>query len=489
LSTLPVESRTTRSIIAVRSSARAWMTRTPALVAWDVLTALLLFAATAPLAGIPLFDEHFRAAGVGYRGAPALVFAAAAPLLIALCGGYAVRQNPVGLGRTPRLAIASVLTCWMLWTVSALVGWWLDMVQLTVIAVGAPLVWLAGRQLAERARGRVPQRTLIAGSGDVARRVAELAERHPERGIQIVGRVDHGSEDSPWTEGFDPPILGSLDELQDIVRENGVHRVIVCFSSTPDEVVLDSVRRCDAMGVEVDVVPRLFELLGPSPQLDSLGGMGLVAVRPKNRGRIALAAKRALDIVVSAAALVIFSPVMLAVAIAIRVQDGEPVLFRQTRIGQWGRAFEIVKFRTMVQGAENAQAADLIEAGPDAIADIAETMKLESEAWITPVGHFLRRTSLDELPQLWNVLKGDMSLVGPRPLRRYEVEALTDWQYTRQEVRPGITGLWQILGRSEIHWDERMQLDYSYVRHWSFGNDLAILARTAGAVLSRRGAV
>ena len=192
---------------------------------------------------------------------------------------------------------------------------------------------------------------------------------------------------------------------------------------------------------------------------------------------------------VSAAALVLLSPVMLAVAIAIRVQDGKPVLFRQTRVGQWGRSFEIVKFRTMVQGADETQASELIEAGPDAIADVAETLKHQSDAWITPVGHFLRRTSLDELPQLWNVLKGDMSLVGPRPLRRYEVDALTDWQFTRQEVRPGITGLWQILGRSEIDWDERMQLDYSYVRHWSFERDLAILARTAGVVLSRRGAV
>ena len=130
-----------------------------------------------------------------------------------------------------------------------------------------------------------------------------------------------------------------------------------------------------------------------------------------------------------------------------------------------------------------------VRAGGVTLSDVAETLKNRSEAWITPVGAFLRRTSLDELPQLWNVLKGDMSLVGPRPLRRYEVDALTDWQFTRQEVRPGIKGLWQILGRSEIAWSERMQLDYSYVRHWTFQRDLAILARTFGVVLSSRGAV
>ena len=143
----------------------------------------------------------------------------------------------------------------------------------------------------------------------------------------------------------------------------------------------------------------------------------------------------------------------------------------------------------MTQGADEEQASELIAEGPDAIAAVADAMKHQSDAWITPVGHFLRRTSLDELPQLWNVLRGDMSLVGPRPLRQYEVDALSDWEITRQEVRPGITGLWQILGRSDIRWNERMQLDYSYVRHWSFVKDLAILARTAAVVLARKGAV
>ena len=487
MSTLPLESRTTRGITAVRSGARSWLTRTPALVAWDALAVLLLFAATAPLAGIPLFDERWQAAGVGARGAPALVFAAVAPLLIALTGGYVRRQNPVGLGRIPRLAIASVLTCWAVWTIGFVVGWWLDAGQLTVIALAAPLTWLAGRQIAEKARRRFPQRALIVGTGDVARHLADLALRHPDRGIEIVGCID--DDEGTWLEGIDPPLMGRLDELHALVRENGVDRVIVSFSSTPDERILQALRQCDGTPVAIDVVPRLHELLGPAPAIDSLGGMSLLTVRGRQSGAVARGAKRTLDIVVSAAGLVLFSPVMLAVAIAIRLDDGKPVFFRQTRIGRWGRPFRIVKFRTMVQGADKRQATDLIAAGPDAIADMVETIKLQSEAWITPLGHFLRRTSLDELPQLWNVLKGEMSLVGPRPLRRYEVEALTDWQVARQDVRPGITGLWQILGRSEVHWDERMHLDYTYVRHWTFRKDLAILARTAGVVLSRRGAV
>ncbi len=327
---------------------------------------------------------------------------------------------------------------------------------------------------------------LLLGSGEVARLVVDLVDRHPERGFEIVGCVD---DEGAWIEGIDPPLLGRVEDLREVVGANQVDRVVVAFTTGSDDRVLGALRACDSVGVDIDVVPRLFDLVGPVPTVESLGGMGLLSVRGRRAGAIARIAKRTLDIVVSATALVLLSPVMLAIALAIRVQDGKPSFFRQTRIGQWGRTFEIVKFRTMVQGADEMQASELIAAGPAAISDVAETLKYRSEAWITPVGAFLRRTSLDELPQLWNVLKGDMSLVGPRPLRRYEVDALTDWQFTRQEVRPGITGLWQILGRSEIAWSERMQLDYSYVRHWTFQRDLAILARTFGVVLSRRGAV
>jgi exopolysaccharide biosynthesis polyprenyl glycosylphosphotransferase len=487
VSTLPLEDSSPRTLRAVvRSGARSWLTTTPALVAWDALAAILLFAATAPLAGIPLFDERWQAAGVGARGAPALVFAAIAPIVIALAGGYGRSQNPLGLGRFTRLVVAALLTSWAIWPIGAIAGWWLDIGQLTVITLAAPFAWLAGRQLADRARRRAPERVLVLGSGEVARQVVDLVGRHPERGFEIVGSVD---DEGAWIEGIDPPRLGRLEDLPDVVASNDIDRVVVAFSTNSDDRVLSALRTCDSAGVDIDVVPRLFDLVGPVPTVEALGGMGLLTVRGRRAGSFARVAKRTLDIVVSATALVLLSPVMLAVAVAIRLQDGKPSFFRQTRIGQWGRPFEIVKFRTMVQGADEMQASELIAAGPSAISDVARTLKHGSDAWITPVGQFLRRTSLDELPQLWNVLKGDMSLVGPRPLRRYEVDALVDWQLTRQEVRPGITGLWQILGRSEIAWNERMQLDYSYVRHWTFQRDLAIIARTAGVVLSRRGAV
>ena len=486
MSTLPLEGRSTHHSTAVRFGAKSWVTRTPALVIWDALIALALFAVTAPLAGSPLFDERWQADGVGALSALALVFAAVAPLVLAMTGGYDARQNPLGFGRLPRLLLAAGVTSWVVWTVGALAGWTFDAGQLTAVALLLPFAWVAGRRIPEAARRRRPQRVLIVGSGQVARHVADLAQRHPERGLSVVGCVD---DEAMFIDGIDPPLLGRMEDLSTVLHEQAIDRVIVSFSLNSDGQILRVLRECDSYGVDVDVVPRLFDLLGPSPEVGSLGGLGLLTVRSKRQTWLPGVAKRALDIAVSATMLTITAPIMLAVAIAVRLDDGKPVLFRQIRIGRNGRPFKILKFRTMTQGADKQQASELIAEGPDAIAAVSEAMKRQSDAWITPVGHFLRRTSLDELPQLWNVLRGDMSLVGPRPLRQYEVDALTDWEVTRQEVRPGITGLWQILGRSEIRWSERMQLDYTYVRHWSFVKDVAILARTAAVVLARKGAV
>ena len=485
MSTLPLEDRRARGAI-VRFGTRSWLTTTPCQVVWDALVVLALFGATTSLAGSPIFDERWRAAGVGAFAAPALLFAALAPLVIFMAGGYDSRQNPLGLGRLPRLLMASGLTTWAVWTVGAIAGWSIDAGQFTVVALTLPLAWVAGRRVAELARRRSPQRVLIVGSGQVARHVADLALRHPERSLSVVGCVD---DEAMSIDGIDPPLLGRMEDLSTVLQEQAIDRVIVSFSLSSDGEILRVLRDCDSQGVDVAVVPRLFDLLGPSPQVDSIGGLGLLNVRSKRRGSVSCAAKRALDIAVSTTMLILAVPIMAAVAVAIRLDDGKPTFFRQTRIGRGGRPFEIVKFRTMTQGADEEQVSELINEGPDAIAAVSEAMKHEFDAWITPVGRFLRRTSLDELPQLWNVLKGDMSLVGPRPLRQYEVDALTDWEITRQEVRPGITGLWQILGRSEVRWNERMQLDYCYVRHWTFLKDLAILARTAAVVLGRRGAV
>ncbi|MGE0249403.1 MAG: sugar transferase [Thermoleophilia bacterium] len=457
----------------------------PLLVVWDALCALVLFAATVPLAGGSFFQERAVADGVGVVGGPSMLFAAVALGAVALVGGYERRPRTIGLGRLGRLLMAGALTGWVVWTASAALDWDVDLGQLLAVALLAPPAWAVGRHFRESRVRRNPERVLVIGSGHVARHVAELTARHPERGLKVIGCVD----DQALRADGDPPLLGRIDDLRAVLQEHEISRVIVGFSLNSDAEILSVLRECDTRGVDVDIVPRLFDLVGPEPVVDSLGGMGLVSVERQRLGGVQAAAKRAVDIAVSAALLVFTAPLMAVIAAAIRLSDGGPALFRQTRIGKAGEEFQIVKFRTMVPGADRQQASTLVEQGPEAIAQVAESMKHQSDAWITPLGRFLRQTSLDELPQLWNVLRGDMSLVGPRPLRRYEVDALSNWESMRQAVRPGITGLWQILGRSDILWHERMQLDYTYVRHWSLRKDIAILARTAGVVLGRRGAV
>jgi lipopolysaccharide/colanic/teichoic acid biosynthesis glycosyltransferase len=242
--------------------------------------------------------------------------------------------------------------------------------------------------------------------------------------------------------------------------------------------------------VDVDVVPRLFDVLGPAPRTYGLGALPVLSVASPRRSPVGLALKRGFDVVVSALTLAALAPLMALIAGAIMLESGRPVLFMQRRLGRDGAPFDVVKFRTMASGpAGSGQELLLAAAGPDAIAATVASIKAGSALYVTRVGRLLRKTSLDELPQLWNVLAGQMSIVGPRPLRDFEVAALEDWQQLRQRMRPGITGLWQVLGRGEVEWDERMLLDYSYVRHWSLGADLRILAGTVPAVMTQRGAL
>jgi lipopolysaccharide/colanic/teichoic acid biosynthesis glycosyltransferase len=248
----------------------------------------------------------------------------------------------------------------------------------------------------------------------------------------------------------------------------------------------------------VDIVPRFYDLVGPSPRAHSLGGIALVEVPGRGLTFSQRAAKRTMDAVGAAAILLALSPIIIVTALAILILDGRPVLFRQTRVGRHGHEFLIFKFRTMRTDADAhgvARLAALADEGQRNlndelhIPDVVHELKNEGDARITRLGGFLRRTSVDELPQLINVLRGDMSLVGPRPLRPFEVAFLAPWQRARQELRPGLTGLWQVMGRSDVDWDERMQLDYTYVSHWSLAADLRILARTLPAVVRKDGAV
>ena len=349
-----------------------------------------------------------------------------------------------------------------------------------------PLLYLAGAGAAQGFLGMSRVRTIIIGSGEVAHTAIETTRRHPELGIDVVGIVD----DPPPVGEFHEFALGSLEELPDLVARLDAQSVLVGFSTRRDHELVATLRGCDELGVEVAVVPRLFDLIGPQPSELALGALGTVAFRRQPPGGVEKAVKRCFDLLVVA---ILAVPASLAVgiaALAVKLSSPGPVFFRQERIGLRGRRFRILKLRTMVMDAEARVAGrvDRMQRDGASGGEIAAATKQVDDPRVTSVGRALRRTSLDELPQLWNVLKGEMSIVGPRPLPLREGEDLGSWELARLDMRPGITGLWQVVGRSALPWEERMQLDYLYVRNWSLATDLSIIARTLGTVSHARGA-
>jgi exopolysaccharide biosynthesis polyprenyl glycosylphosphotransferase len=464
------------------------------LVAWDGLI---------PAALLSLIAYSSASFGDQLNGGPAhstdllaLLLAVAAPIGLAIAGGYDHRRRR-GTSRLVfalRLLLVGVSLSWLAIIVSTAVHWPVDFTQMLAIAVLMPVGWLVGRAACDRHPAIPPDRVVLVGSGFVADRVARLAARHPERRMVVIGAV--AEADAPGSPNGIPR-LGSLDDLPDVLERHDIDRVVVGFTRESDDTMLGRLRVCVSRGVEVDIVPRFFDLVGPHPRSQQLGGMTLLEVPGLGLNRSQRVVKRTTDVVGAAAILMILSPLVLIVAACVAIADGTPVLFRQTRVGQHGRSFEILKFRTMRRDADDRGIARLAAAmdagdadlGDAGVASVVRTLKADSESRVTRLGAFLRRTSLDELPQFWNVLRGDMSLVGPRPLRPFEAANLAEWQLARQDLRPGLTGLWQVLGRSEVEWDERMQLDYDYVSHWSLVADLRILARTPPAVLRKEGAV
>lgn len=420
--------------------------------------------------------------------------------VIGMIEGYA--GAPLGgrasLRSVARLTLAAVACEWVAFFVAAMAGGQLDAARALVLLVASSGAWCLSRLALATLEGRRPERVVIVGSGAVTDRLVDLVMYHAGGRMKLLGYVD--DHDDPIMHVVDDhddlimhvvPQLGGLDSLAQVVSDGKVDRVLVAFcASHQDDVLLDALRTCDQLGVRIDLVPRLFEYVGLSNENYMLGSLPLISVRGRDRRPMARAAKRIIDLVGASMTLVVLSPLFALVALLIKVEDRGPVFFRQARVGRNGERFSLLKFRSMSRDADRHDG-DKIEAilhGKATIAEAVASIKLEADPRITRVGVLLRRMSLDELPQLINVVKGDMSLVGPRPLRAFEVEALSDWELTRQLERPGITGLWQVSGRSATTWDERMQLDYRYVRHWSLAEDIEILARTLPTVVSRDGA-
>jgi exopolysaccharide biosynthesis polyprenyl glycosylphosphotransferase len=350
---------------------------------------------------------------------------------------------------------------------------------LYLVVPGAGRVVLARYEHYARSRRSRLRPLLIAGAGEVGARVRERLVEHPEYGFRPVGFVEDGDKAADaHLSGF-LPRLGRLDELAEVARRTGAKHVVVAFSPTADRRLVEPIRRCEQMGIEVAVVPRMFESLSDRGRLEHVGGLPLLRmVRPDPRG-FEFTIKHALDRVLAALLLLLLVPVMLAIVIAVRLSSSGDVLFRQRRIGRDGREFDLLKFRSMRPRSPQAFAPQAGNA-PGGV---------EGEDRRTMVGRLLRRTSLDELPQLLNVLRGDMSLVGPRPERpeyAHQFEQALHRYRDRHRVKSGMTGWAQIHGlRGQTSIAKRVEWDNYYIENWSLWLDVKILASTVSALVTR----
>jgi exopolysaccharide biosynthesis polyprenyl glycosylphosphotransferase len=359
------------------------------------------------------------------------------------------------------------------WSKSLFPRFWLGTTWLLalLLELATRRAWEAYRLRLKR-DGRLALRTLIVGASGEAVRLAEVLVA-PASGFTPLGRV---RTTEGWAPAGSPAVVGDVGELRQLVRE---HAAECCFVASPcvsaeDMAQVTQVARQER--IEVRVSATLWQTLTSRLMLQKVGGTIVLSVRPVRLTRTQVAVKRAFDLALVSVAMVVSLPLWVAIAIAIRADSRGPVLFHQERVSKGGRIFRMHKFRTMTTDV----ACPVDTSTP--------FFKLESDPRLTGVGRVLRRYSLDELPQFWNVLKGEMSLVGPRPLPADQVAAHAELLGPRQEVPAGITGWWQINGRSAVTPDEAVQLDQFYIENWSLPLDLYIVLRTFGAILGGRGA-
>ena len=351
-----------------------------------------------------------------------------------------------------------------------------------------PLARTVTRRLCRRSRAYV-QNTLILGAGEVGQLIARKLVMHPEYGLNVVGFIDRQPKARRGELPEHLAILGGPERLAEAVKSLDVERVIIAFSNEPVGELLILLRKLRAFPVQIDLVPRLFELVGPGMTVHSVEGLPLLGLPPNHASTLARALKRAIDVTVSGLALITLAPLFAYIAVRIRVDSDGPVFFRQTRLGTNMKEFTALKFRTMKVDTDQSVHRAAILQSTSGSADPTETggvYKLERADTVTGFGRRLRHTSLDELPQLINVLRGDMSLVGPRPCIPYETEIFEPHHLERFDMPQGITGLWQVTARANCSFVEALEMDVAYVRGWSLGLDLRLLLRTPLQLLRQR---
>ena len=457
-----------------------------ALMLGDGLSAILVFLALS-IVRFPGDDPaHFwREAGVDLRLA-ALLFAIAwvatlwANGLYRLSVRWRLWTETRDIARTTLVVLAFTLSMLFILKQEDVSRLFLAMLFLT-----QPTVTLLSRVIlrkvfeAIRARGHDARYMLIAGTGQLAQQFADRVELHRELGVRVIGHlVAPGEEVQIATR----PVLGSVDEIQEILHTRVVDEVAVCLPPTASQYLepITGIAAGEGKTVRIPVDP--IEEILPSAHQEEFDGFLVRSLIHDGQRDVGLIVKRGLDIVGSALGLAILSPLLIAVALVLLAREGTPVIFRQTRIGLHGRAFTIFKFRTMVRGAERQ-----LETVRHLNERTHVTFKARNDPRVTRLGRWLRKTSIDELPQLWNVLTGSMSLVGPRPPLPNEVKAYDVWHRRRLSMKPGITGLWQVEARHEPDFDRWVEHDLVYIDGWTIWLDLKILAKTLPALMVHGG--
>lgn len=456
-----------------------------ALMAVDFMGAVALFIAVS----MARYGSAWQGAWHRLGGDPWLAAAAfgAGWVILVWFGGlyrvrarWSLRSEAIGLLRATTVLLLATITLLFVVKVSdasrLLIA--LLFVALAVTAVVARVVLRAAFAWLRR-RGYMTRYVLVLGANAAGQDFADLIERRADLGLNVIGHL-HGPDGVQ--PGLTRPVIGSLDDIEAVLHREVVDEVAVCLPVSAWDLVEPVTRLCAGEG---KVVRIPGDGVGPGIaggySEDFEGGSIVSLVYGPDRV-LSMLVKRLADLVVAGAALMVLSPLFAFIALRVRALDGAPVIFRQTRVGLHGRRFELLKFRTMQRDAE-ARLAELEELNEVR----GRAFKVTNDPRLTRSGSSLRRTGLDELPQLWNVLRGDMSLVGPRPPLPVEVEGYDVWHRRRLSMKPGITGLWQVSARREPDFDRWVRLDLEYIDRWSLLLDLKILLRTIPAVVNQEG--
>jgi len=372
--------------------------------------------------------------------------------------------------------------------------------KLVIFWIAAILFVCVGRAVARSLSRRsiaYLQNTVIVGAGEVGQLIAKKLLQHPEYGMNLVGFIDARPRVRQEDLGH-LALLGDTARLPAIVRMLDVERVIIAFSNESHEETLRLLRELKDLEVQIDIVPRLFETVGPNVGIHTIEGIPLVGLPPAALSASSRFIKRGVDLGLSLLVLVVISPLLIAVAIAVRIDSSGPILYRHRRVGERGVALDVLKFRTMrleycrgdgYGGATAEVEFERLMDDPSRAQEFGAMYKLKDDPRVTRVGRVLRAASLDELPQLFNVLRGELSLVGPRPITADELGRYGPDADALLTIKPGVTGYWQINGRSKLSYEDRVRLDRAYVGGWSLKLDVVILVRTVRAIWTRAGAV